>query len=96
MLWLRLDTRARFLLLTLVMVETLGMMLVQQMMLARLIVIYVLRLCTIWTAELLAALTVSVPFTPLALLFLLTLRPWSRGKAAPTALAEDWVVEPLS
>ena len=95
MLWLRLDTRARFLLLTLVMVETLGMMLVQQMMLARLIVIYVLGLCTIWTAELLAALTVSVPFTPLAL-FLLTLQPWSRGKAAPTALAEDWVVEPLS
>ena len=78
------------------MVETLGLMLVQQMMLARLIVIYVLGLYTIWTAELLAALTASVAFAPLALLFLLTLRPWSGGKAAPTALAEDWVVEPLS
>jgi hypothetical protein len=92
---LRLERRARFILLIPTTVGTLGMTLVQLMMVMRLTIVQFLGLSLIWTPELIFLLIMNVLATVFALVLLLTLLPKRRRKASPSNAGEELVVVPL-
>jgi len=94
MIRLRLGKQSRSILLSLSTAGTLGMTLVQLMMLMRLTVLHFLGLSMIWTPALIAQLILNVLFTALALVFLLTLLLLRRRKVPPTRASSQVLVMP--